>query len=433
MRCEYPISPLDADRRAAWRRAGGSVRDLKKLSDRVDLVDPPFSSLHPSMSSQPPELKNVLVIGLGFAGATAAKTLAAKLPASHRVVPIQESSFGYNPLASLRAATVPGWENKVTVPLTELFPAESRHLLLTNHRVVSLRPHSVLLEPTREIEFEYAIVATGSTYAFPCRSVPGVESAEATRQSLREMQEAIERSNSVLVVGGGPAGIEVAGEVSSQHPSKRVILVHSRASLMEGYNPKVGQTLSSQLERRGVEIHYSCRLDVAGLSTGPIETKTFNLSDGTSISADFVFTTFGCTPNSTLLKALDPALVDSTGHALVHPTLQLRSPPSSLNKYDHIFAPGDVNDIPENKLAGAAVWKTYTASANIISLINGGGSAAALKLYKHWTTRRAAISVGPDDGAGQVFVVFLWSWLVSWLFSRDLGTRQFGMAYNAKL
>lgn len=61
---------------------------------------------------------------------------------------------------------------------------------------------------------------------------------------------------------------------------------------MEGYNPKVGQTLSSQLERRGVEIHYSCRLDVAGLSTGPIETKTFNLSDGTSISGDFLLPSF---------------------------------------------------------------------------------------------------------------------------------------------
>lgn len=58
-----------------------------------------------------------MVVGLGYGGLGAAKTLAGQLPPTQRVVVIHESEFAYNPVASLRAATVPGWENKIMVPV----------------------------------------------------------------------------------------------------------------------------------------------------------------------------------------------------------------------------------------------------------------------------------------------------------------------------
>lgn len=54
------------------------------------------------------ELKNVVVVGLGIGGVVVAKALAAQLPKTHRVVGISENDFAYYPVASLRAATVPG-------------------------------------------------------------------------------------------------------------------------------------------------------------------------------------------------------------------------------------------------------------------------------------------------------------------------------------
>lgn len=56
----------------------------------------------------PADLKNVLIVGLGLAGVAAAKSIAAALPSTHRVVALSEKDFAYYPVGSLRAATVPG-------------------------------------------------------------------------------------------------------------------------------------------------------------------------------------------------------------------------------------------------------------------------------------------------------------------------------------
>lgn len=111
--------------------------------------------------------RNVVIIGLGLAGAGAAKLLADKLPPSHRVVGITEKDFGFFPIGSLRAAVVPGWEDKVTAPLDRLFPKGSRHIVLSKTKVVEIGLDYVVVDTVHEgfttkISFEYMIVATVS-------------------------------------------------------------------------------------------------------------------------------------------------------------------------------------------------------------------------------------------------------------------------------
>lgn len=71
-----------------------------------------------------------------------------------------------------------------------------------------------------------------------------------------------------------------------------------------------------------------------------LETNVFDSA------ADFVFVTFGCKPNSKLIRTLDPSLINPGGFVLVKPTMQLDSVP-----LDHIFAPGDVNSMLASSLA----------------------------------------------------------------------------------
>lgn len=52
-------------------------------------------------------VKNVVVIGLGQGGTSAARELASKLPETHRVVAITTTEAGFYPIAALRAAVVP--------------------------------------------------------------------------------------------------------------------------------------------------------------------------------------------------------------------------------------------------------------------------------------------------------------------------------------
>lgn len=90
---------------------------------------------------------NVVIIGASTAGHIIASQLAPKLPASHRIVIIDPAPTSYWPIASLRAAVVPGFESKVYHRLEQknFFPANSKNVLV-RQRVVSVEPASIVLD-----------------------------------------------------------------------------------------------------------------------------------------------------------------------------------------------------------------------------------------------------------------------------------------------
>lgn len=120
------------------------------------------------------ELKTVVVVGAGVAGIAVVNGLAKKLPSTHRLVLINEHDFGYWPIASLRGAVIPSWEDKVAVPLGAVFEAGSRHVLLSGTKVLSFTSHSVTVDKVHEgfgtvIPFDFVVIATGK-FPFPLTS-----------------------------------------------------------------------------------------------------------------------------------------------------------------------------------------------------------------------------------------------------------------------
>jgi hypothetical protein len=82
------------------------------------------------------------------AGHTLANTLVPLLPPTHRIILIDASSYSYYPVAALRGAVVPGWEDKITVPLTTetVFGKSSPHQVVAPNKVVELKEGSLVLE-----------------------------------------------------------------------------------------------------------------------------------------------------------------------------------------------------------------------------------------------------------------------------------------------
>lgn len=109
------------------------------------------------------------------------------------------------------------------------------------------------------------------------RFLQNLESAE-----LCTDKEAIPRLTSVVIIGGGPTGVELAGsfaELRSQvlhrdfrcfDPSQaRVVLVEGSPTLLNGYHPKLAEYTKKRLERVGVEVFLNVRVtDIT--STGVI-------------------------------------------------------------------------------------------------------------------------------------------------------------------
>lgn len=239
----------------------------------------------------PHPLINVVQIGNGLAGASSANAIAAALPSTHRLIVISSTLSAYYSVGALRGSVIPGWEEKMVLNTDSFFPKDSRHILLAGTNVIKLETNQVIIDQTSLPEFEslvipfqYAVLAMGSLYAFPARP-PADSSLEGVLKTMRTYQSNIEASSSICIVGGGPVGIESAGEIKQTHPNKIVTLVHSSAALIEeeGIKPALGKSLLNQLEALGVKVVLSKRLDTGALSTGPIEKQKFDLGNGDSV------------------------------------------------------------------------------------------------------------------------------------------------------
>jgi thioredoxin reductase len=78
------------------------------------------------------------------------------------------------------------------------------------------------------------------------------------------------------------------------------------------------------------------------------------------------FVAIGAKPNTSLIKTLNGVLVDeNTILVKVKPTLQV-----DLDGYNHLFAIGDITNVPETKLAFRAALHADIATKNIVSILN---------------------------------------------------------------
>ncbi|KAK4052464.1 hypothetical protein OIV83_002266 [Microbotryomycetes sp. JL201] len=372
------------------------------------------------------ELKNVVVIGVGLAAANLVKQLSQSLPSSHRLVAITSTNVAFYAPAALRAAVVPGWEDKPIVELDRLLnSADKRHTIIYN-TVTELHDNHVTLQTPdtqfgSRVEFDYAVIATGSNYVFPCRPGKGARSAQDVIQQFKQTQQDVKESSSILVVGAGPVGIEFAGEVAAQYPDKQVTLVSGSDTLLPDFKPSVGNSLSEQLQKLGVKVVYGTKVDVDGLDTGKIDSRSFNLGQAGTVQADYILIATGNKPNTSLVSQYDSAAVNSAGLVKVQPTLQLVS-------HDNMFAIGDVTDVQETKLAYNSEAHVPVIVSNVLSLIKQSATSKTLKPG----AKVIVVTCGPHGGAAQlpVFGLVVGGFLTSQIKSKTLFIPKFRATFN---
>ncbi|KAL1807909.1 hypothetical protein ACET3Z_024899 [Daucus carota] len=88
-----------------------------------------------------------------------------------------------------------------------------------------------------------------------------VEPSFAERSVIYQMEK-IKSSQSILIVGGGPTGVELAGEIAVYFPERKVTLVHNGPRLMEMLGAKAAKkTLVADIENSGSKIQSESRLE----------------------------------------------------------------------------------------------------------------------------------------------------------------------------
>jgi len=143
-----------------------------------------------------------------------------------------------------------------------------------------------------EEEFGYSdlVISTGSSSNHP--SIDGIGEIE-TWTSDEALSTSV-RPASLLIIGGGPVGCELAQMFARF--GTRTFLVESSDQLAGKEHPEVAERLSEVLMRDGVLVKLNT--SVAKLSPTPNRTSHAELSDGSSVEVEKVVISVGRHPNS---------------------------------------------------------------------------------------------------------------------------------------
>ena len=91
----------------------------------------------------------------------------------------------------------------------------------------------------------------------------------------------LERAKTVIIVGAGPVGVELAGEILTVYPDKRVTFVDMATTILPGFDEAAATYSRTWLELRGVEL-------MGGEPIERIGADTVLLKSGIELTADVV-------------------------------------------------------------------------------------------------------------------------------------------------
>jgi apoptosis-inducing factor 2 len=333
------------------------------------------------MSEPAGDKPTVVVVGGGYGGVNVAKPLD---EVANVVLVEPKDSFVHN-VAALRALVDPSWLPRIYLPYDRLL-SNGR---VVRDRAVKVDAGRVTLASGEQIRADYIVLATGSGYPFPAKS--DTDHTAAAHNRVRAAHAALSKAQRVLLLGAGPVGIELAGEIKEVWPGKHVTLLDVADDVLgERFRPDLKAELRRQLGDLRVELLLSSPLR-ENPPTPPGELGTFTVVTraGAAVTADIWFRCFGVAPASEYLVGELAAARRPDGFVEVTPSLQVVG-------QDRVFALGDVSTA-DHKMAGAASRQAQVVADNIRVLIAGDG-----ELRRHEPTAPGIIvPIGPGGGAGQ--------------------------------
>lgn len=183
------------------------------------------------------------------------------------------------------------------------------------------------LEP-RTISSRYIVICAGASAVVP--ELPDVNAEDIlTNESLFNLNERPER---ILVLGGGPIGIEM-GQTLARLGSK-VTIVEKDERLLTQSEPECSAILQRALEAEGIQVLLNSTLDSATLGESGYDVQVASGDQWQTVPCDSVLVAVGRRPNIDGL-GLEKAGVeyDESGIAVNH---------SCQTNVDHIYACGDI-------------------------------------------------------------------------------------------
>jgi dihydrolipoamide dehydrogenase len=154
-------------------------------------------------------------------------------------------------------------------------------------------PRQVRLEPSGELlEADNIILATGSQ----ARQIPGMEPDGKRIITFRQALELTQAPASVVVVGGGPIGLEFAS-VWNRYGSK-ITVVEMMPRIMPLEDPDVSEEVARQYKKAKMDIRVEAAVKKAELTDAGVAITVTQGEDQEVIEAEMMLSAIGFVPNT---------------------------------------------------------------------------------------------------------------------------------------
>ncbi|WP_238009086.1 FAD-dependent oxidoreductase [Dactylosporangium sp. AC04546] len=278
-------------------------------------------------------MTEILVIGGGYGGITAAKALDDVAD----VTLVEPREVFVHNVAALRAVADPDWADRIFLPYDRLL---SRGRVVRD-RAVRVTATGADLASGAHLDADVIILATGSAMPFPARPGPH------DRDRLAATHRALSDAGHVLLLGAGAVGLEFAGEIKAAWPAVEVTIADPAPDILGGRFPDEFRTsVREQLAALGVRL-----LLGSGAGQAP--------------AADLTFACYGAAVDSSYLCDDLAAARQPDGRLAVTPQLRLPG-------HERVFAIGDLTAVPELKQARLAQAQAEVVAVNVRALLAGG-------------------------------------------------------------
>jgi NADH:ubiquinone reductase (H+-translocating) len=329
----------------------------------------------------------VVIVGAGFGGLLAARTLA-KYPVQITLID-RQNFHTFQPLL-YQVATAGLSPGEIAAPIRWIMRSRRNvEVLMSEVQDFDLSRRVVKL-PDGEIPYDYLIVASGASHAYF-----GHDEWEPFAAGLKTIQDALEIRRRVLlafelaerqansekeqvqlnfvVVGGGPTGVELAGtmaeiarkalsnEFRTIDPRKtRIVLLEGGPRVLPAYPDDLSRSAEEQLKRLGVEVHTSAMVTL--VTPGAV-----HMGD-TPLPAAVILWAAGVAASPLGKKLGGP--VDRAGRVAVNPDL-------SLPGHPEVFVIGDLATLKDENgkmlpgVAPVAMQEGKATAHNIAAELRG--------------------------------------------------------------
>ncbi|KAB8224330.1 FAD/NAD(P)-binding domain-containing protein [Aspergillus novoparasiticus] len=267
---------------------------------------------------------------------------------------------------------------------------------------------------TRKIRYDSLVIATGTATRSPLWSLQSDHSL--TESSIDDIRRKLQRAKSVIIAGGGPAGVETAGEISHYFTVPSCQLYSGGKRLLPRLkNARVADDAESKLKQLGVHVFHNTKV-VSAHSAGKDKTLV-TFDDGSTKEVDVFIDATGGTPNTGFLPR---EWLNQKGYVTTDmASLRVLSAP------EQIYSIGDVASYSKQNLLdviqavpalGYTIWSDLRQKPGN----DVGGKSLKPSHYSQIKADMQVVPIGPSGGVGVIFGYRIPNWLVWVLKSRTL-------------